>query len=135
MSKKFSEEWFHSFCDMINRDGRYNSDGKGWVWDVDFVITGDENSTAMKSGLKVRASLKLRDGRCKGVEIVNGKRVEGDGYLIEGKASTWEKVIEGKMTIINAILKGELAVTGNVRKLTEYVLAANDLVRIAGMVK
>lgn len=135
LSRIFSEEWFKSFCEMVNMDRRYNSDGKGWMWDVDFLIRGDERSTAMKSGLNVRARLKLRDGRCNGVEIVHGEEAKGDGYVIEGKASTWEGVMEGKMTIINAILKGDLAVTGNVRKLTEYVLAANDLVRIAGMVK
>jgi len=135
LSKMFTEEWFHSFCEMINGDKRYNSNGKGWLWDVDFVIRGDENSNEIKPGLNVRARLKLRDGRCEGVELVKREMEKRDGYVIEGKASAWEGVIEGKMTIINAILKGDLSVTGNMRKLTEYILAANDLVRIARMVK
>lgn len=134
MTKKFTEEWFSDFCRKISEDKSYKADSRGWVWNVIFVIVGDENSANLKSGINATVRMKLREGKCEGIEIMKNENGNADEYVIKGKASAWERIIEGKISITNSLLRGDLRVTGDFRKLIEYILSANDLSRIAGTV-
>ncbi len=135
MIVKFSDEWFREYCKSINSDEKYRNNGKGWKWSVTFSIAGDQGSRYLKQGLNKIVKMKLKEGRCEGIEFLSSESIPLDEYLLKGKASVWESIIDGKTSIINAMLKGDLKVTGDVRTLTKYIPAANDLARIASGVK
>ncbi len=131
MKAKFSGEWFTEFCRKINEDEKYRKDGKGWKWSITFSIIGDKDSYNVKAGMKMVVKMVLKDGRCNGIEIKDSEDITLDEYLISGRASTWENLMEGKTSLINSMLKGDLKVTGDIARLSRYVLAAEDLARIA----
>ena len=56
-------------------------------------------------------------------------------YILDGTATTWENVLSGKTNVVTAMLRGEITVTGDVRKLMKYVNAAQELVRSAGKIE
>ncbi|MCL4450202.1 MAG: SCP2 sterol-binding domain-containing protein [Candidatus Thermoplasmatota archaeon] len=131
MITKFSDGWFKDFCRRINEDQSYGRNGKGWYWNITFSVVGDRDSQSIKAGVSKIVKMKLKDGKCEGIEIMKEERVSPDEYLIRGSASVWEKIMEGKTSLINSMLKGDLKVTGDVKRLTAYIMAANDLARIA----
>ncbi len=135
MTERFSEEWFRDFCNRINGDAKYRKDAKGWVWPLVFSIKGDERSSCLKSGLKMIVKIYLKDGRCEGLEMLKSEDVKKDEYLLSGNASLWEDLIDRKITLLNSILKGNMKIAGDVKRLTSYLIAADDLVRIAGEIK
>lgn len=134
MKRMFSEEWFREYCRRISLDKRFRSNGAGWRWNVVFVVVGDPASRSLRPGMKVAVRMKLRDGRCEGVETVGSEGASTEEYVISGDASVWEAIVEGKSNIVDTILRGKLKVTGDIRTLMRYIPAAEDLARIAGEV-
>lgn len=128
----FSDTWFEQFMEKINSNENYRRYAADWEGDIVLSIRGDEKSQYIRSGESKNVRLGLFHGGCDSISFPSAVDRKVVPYVLEGKATTWENVLSGKTNVITAMLRGEIAVTGDVRKLMKYVNAAQELVKSAG---
>ncbi len=130
----FSDLWFEKYKESINSNSEYEKYAVDWEGDIILSIKGDEKSQYFRSGEFKNVRLELFHGKCNSISFpvsVSRKEVP---YVLEGKATTWENILSGKTDVVSAMLKGEISVTGDIRKLMKYVNAAQELVKSAGRI-
>jgi putative sterol carrier protein len=131
----FSDKWFEKFRDSINSNGNYERYASDWEGDILLSIRGDEQSNFFRSGESKMVRLELYHGKCNSISFPTSIDRMKIPYILEGRATIWEGILSGKTNVITAMLKGEVTVTGDVRKLMKYVNAAQELVVSAGRIE
>lgn len=127
-----SKEWTESYARAINDTEEYQESGKGWQWDIAFVIT--ELPQSVQSVIRrdsVTFVLELRDGRCNSVRWVEKQEDIKAPFTVSAKYSTWLKVVKGELGPTQAMLTGQLKVKGDISKILRYSAAAVAMVKAA----
>ena len=131
----FSDQWFEKFREKINSNQDYERYAADWEGDIVISIRGDNQSHFLRSGENRNIILELFQGKCNSVIFPSSVDRKKMPYILDGTATTWENVLSGKTNVVTAMLRGEITVTGDVRKLMKYVNAAQELVRSAGKIE
>ncbi len=131
----FSDEWFKRFAISINENVKYGEAARDWEGDIILAIIGDEASRYLKSGMNKIVILQLYHGKCYSIEFLNKIPQSYNVYVLEGKASVWESILDGNLDVISGILSGSIGLTGNIGKLTKYIQAARELVNSAKKIR
>jgi putative sterol carrier protein len=127
----FSNAWFERYKECINSNTNYEKYAAEWEGDIILSIKGDEKSQYFRSGELKNVRLELYHGKCNSISFPVSASIKEVPYLLEGKATTWENILSGKADVVTSMLKGEITVTGDIRKLMKYVNAAQELVKSA----
>ncbi len=130
-SLMFSVEWFEKFGENLNSNENYKKYAADWEGDIALIIRGDEGSSFFRKGETKNVRLNLYHGKCNSISFPASVSFKDVPYLLESTATTWERILTGKVNVVTALLRGEVKVTGNVKKLMKYVNAAQELVRSA----
>ena len=131
----FSDQWFEKFREKINSNQDYERYAADWEGDIVISIRGNNQSHFLRSGENRNIILELFHGKCNSVIFPSSVDRKKMPYILDGTATTWENVLSGKTNVVTAMLRGEITVTGDVRKLMKYVNAAQELVRSAGKIE
>ncbi len=134
-SVMFSDSWFDRFKESINSNEDYAKWAADWEGDVVLSIRGDEHSSFFRIGELKNVRLGLFHGKCNSISFPSTIDRKEMPFVLEGKATTWENVLSGRTNVVTAMLKGEISVTGDVRKLMKYVNAAQELVKSAARIE
>jgi putative sterol carrier protein len=127
-----TKDWAENYARAINETEEYQESGKGWLWDIAFMIT--ELPESVRSIVKrdsVAFILELRDGRCNSVTWVERQEDMRAPFTVSAKYSTWLRVIRGELGPTQAMLTGQLKVKGDISKILRYSAAAVAMVKAA----
>ncbi|MEM0050717.1 MAG: SCP2 sterol-binding domain-containing protein [Candidatus Bathyarchaeia archaeon] len=127
----FSDKWFEKFRENINSNKNYEEYAADWEGDIVISIKGDSMSQFFRKGELKNVKLELFHGKCKSISFPASISEGEVPYILEGTATVWENILSGKVNVITAMLKGDVNVKGDVRKLMKYVNAAQELVKSA----
>ncbi|MGC8565660.1 MAG: SCP2 sterol-binding domain-containing protein [Thermoplasmata archaeon] len=131
MSEKFifpSEEWVGEYCKKLSNSPVYNKEGQGWKDPILFKILDYD---LLKDKVEFESFiLYLKDGKCEKCEIVKGTNVDAP-FKLSATYENWKKIIGGNINPIQAMLKGQMKVQGNMAILMKYTNAAIAMVNVA----
>ncbi|MDP8011924.1 MAG: SCP2 sterol-binding domain-containing protein [Thermoplasmata archaeon] len=129
MQEKFifpSIEWVEEYCKSLNNSKAYNKEGQGWQDPILFKIIDYEK---FKDKIQFDSFLLyLKNGKCEKYEI---KASVDAPFKLYATYENWIKIMKGKVNPIQAIIRGELKVEGNMAILMKYTNAAVAMVNAA----
>jgi putative sterol carrier protein len=118
-----SDAWIKTMMEDLNASSAYFESARNWEGDFLFVVEpGGNLTTAM--GLY----MDLHHGKCRdafAVEDINGKSA---AFRLAGPVSNWKKVMTKKLDPIQAMMTGQLKLSGNMAIIMRNVRAAKELV-------
>jgi hypothetical protein len=127
-----SSDWLDAYVAVINASPAFAEAAKDFEADLSYVFEADPDHG---HDTDVWASAGVSGGVCRwwryDVGPEAGSRVE---FVLRAPYSLWKAIILGQVDPMEAMLDGDLAVTGHLPTLLRYVRAANELVNLAGSV-
>ncbi|MGA8113513.1 MAG: SCP2 sterol-binding domain-containing protein [Actinocatenispora sp.] len=127
-----SSEWLDAYVDAINTSADFAEAAKTFRADLSYVFEADPDY-GHETDVWARAGVK--DGVCEwwhyDVPPEEGAKAE---FILRAPYSMWREIILGEVDPMEAMLDGDLAVTGHLPTLLRYVRAANELVTLAAAV-
>jgi putative sterol carrier protein len=118
-----SDAWIKAMMEDLNNSDSYLQAAKNWEGDFYFIIDpgGDLNETVV-------LYMDLWHGKCRSACLAP----ENDGFNPEFRLSapveTWKKVMTKKLDPMQAMMTGQLKLTGNMSMVMKNVRAAKELV-------
>ena len=117
-----SDVWIKALMDDLNASQAYLDAAKNWEGDFYFII--EPGGTLQEP---VTLYMDLWHGKCREAFVVNGHQKE-PVFRLSGPVSTWKKVITKRLGPIQALMTGQLRLTGNMAMVMRNVSAARELV-------
>ena len=117
-----TDEWVKAFMADLNASQAYLEAAKNWEGDFYFIIEPGGELREM-----VILYMDLWHGRCREAFAVNG-RVKEPVFRLSGPVATWKKVMTKQLDPIQAMMTGQLRLTGNFAMIMRNVRAAKELV-------
>ena len=119
-----SDEWIKLLMVDINNSSAYQDAAKNWEGDFHFII--EPGGTLDKT---VILYLDLWHGKCRQAYAVDGS---DDGrkpaFRIKAPVNHWKKVITRQLDPLQAMMTGQLRLSGNMAAIMRHVRAAWELV-------
>ena len=80
--------------------------------------------------------LDLWHGRCRRATAITSDEADlaAAAYTLTAPYSRWKDVVQGELDPIKGMMQGKLRVRGDLPTIVRYVKAANELVRLTGLV-
>ena len=126
-----SQEWFESFADVINASEEYRTAAAAWEGDIAFRIVAQPDRNVPRD---LWGYLDLWHGACRDARVIDPAAGDAAAYTIAAPFTRWKDVLEGELDPIKGMMQGKLRVRGDLPTIVRYVRAANELVRLTGMV-
>lgn len=129
MTFKFpSDEWIKELSRQLNDSESYAKSASNWEGDFIFVVdpTSGEKSRYLYLDLYHGKSPDAGE-----LENLEGKKA---AYIISAPASTWRKVIEGKLDPIQGMMTRQLKLKGDMMQVMRYPKAAKEIVSCCALV-
>ncbi len=117
-----SDDWVKALMEDLNVSQAYLDAAKNWEGDFYFVI--EAGGTLQQP---VTLYMDLWHGKCREAFAVNGHRKE-PVFRLSGPVTTWKKVMTKKLDPMQALMTGQLKLTGNMAMIMRNVRAAKELV-------
>jgi len=126
-----SQAWFDAFVVQINDSGYYREVAVDWEGDIAFRIMAEPDRGVPED---IYGYLDLWHGACRSGKVITATEAEVAAYTIAAPFSRWKDVVEGDLDPIKGMMQGKLRVRGDLPTIVRYVKAANELVRLTGLV-
>ncbi len=127
-----SSEWLDAYVAAINDSTEFAEAASTFRADLSYVFEADPDHGHLAD---VWARAGVVDGVCEwwhyDVGPVEGAKAE---FVLRAPYSMWREIILGEVDPMEAMLDGDLAVTGHLPTLLRYVRATNELVTLAASV-
>ena len=118
-----SDEWVQALHNELNTSQAYEDAAKNWEGDFYFVIEPAGTMTT-----PVYLYMDLFHGKCrKAFAMIEEDHLHPVFYL-RGPVATWKKVMTKKLDPMQALMTGQLKLTGNMSMIMRNVRAAKELV-------
>jgi putative sterol carrier protein len=118
-----SDVWVKALMEDLNASAGYAEAAKNWEGDFYFII---EPAGAMTT--PVYLYMDLWHGKCrKAFAMIEEDHLHPVFYL-RGPVATWKKVMTKKLDPMQALMTGQLKLTGNMAMVMRNVRAAKELV-------
>ena len=126
-----SAEWARALADHINASSEYKNSGAKWGqgFNGNMLLSFLPDTRLADSR---HLMLRLREGRCDGVEFVDSGDHPDAGFGLEAAFSTWKDILDGKALAATAILGGRLKVRGDKMTLLKHAAAQRALLHCVG---
>ena len=118
-----SAEWTTALCREINGSSAYAAAAKKWEGDLVLVIEGEGG-----------VYLDLWHGECRGAEYLPDSGARRAEFRMSGAKDQWQRVLRGELDPVQALVKRQLKLDGNLVYILKYVKAAQELVKCAARV-
>ena len=130
MAIKFdSDDWIKELSRQLNESKDYETSAKDWEGDFIFVVEPDESYPN-----HIYFFLGLFHGKSPDAAMIASEDERKADFKIRANASTWRKVIEGKLDPIQGMMTGRLKLQGNLAKVMRYPKAAKEITSICSKV-
>jgi len=126
-----SQAWFDAFVVEINASSQYREAATGWEGDIAFRIMAEPDRGVPED---LWGYLDLWHGECRGARVIGPAEADAAAYTLTAPYSRWKDVVEGELDPIKGMMQGKLRVRGDLPTIVRYVKAANELVRLTGMI-
>ena len=119
-----SDVWVKALMDDLNASPAYAEAARNWEGDFFFVIEPAGSMTA-----PVTLYMDLWHGKCrKAYEVGNPDGVVKPVFYLRGPMAIWKKVMTRQLDPMQALMTGQLKLTGNMAMIMRNVRAAKELV-------
>jgi len=118
-----SDEWIKAMMQDLNQSQSYKEAAKNWEGDFYFIIEPGGMLTET-----VTLYMDLWHGECRNafkVEKLDGLK---PAFQLKGPVSVWKKVMTKQLDPMQAMMTGQLKLTGNMAMVMKNVRAAKELV-------
>ena len=125
-------EWTYLFEKGINEgpmSKEYKEAAKDWEGDVALHIFPEE-SMGLEKDLYVYMGLYHGEVRPKSTRMVNEEDANRAAYIIHGTYDQWMKIGSGELKIIKALMKGEMTLKGDLKKMMKQAKTTRLLMDI-----
>jgi putative sterol carrier protein len=126
-----SQAWFDAFVAEINASEHYREVAADWEGDIAFRIVAEPDRSVPED---LFGYLDLWHGTCRSGKVIDAGEADAAAYTIAAPFSRWKDVVEGDLDPIKGMMQGKLRVRGDLPTIVRYVKAANELVRLTGLV-
>ena len=118
-----SEAWLQAYIQDINNSKPYQEAARNWEGDFYFIIEPG-------GSLKDRAVLyiDLWHGQCREAFWLGESDGKNPAFTISGPLDSWRKVMTKKLDPMQAMMTGQLKLSGNMAIIMRNVRAAKELV-------
>ena len=127
-----SQAWFEAFQVRINASEHYRETAADWEGDIAFRIMAEPDR---KVPADMWGYLDLWHGRCRDARAIDASGADAAAYTLSAPYSRWKDVVRGDLDPIKGMMQGKLRVRGDLPTIVRYVKAANELVRLTGLVE
>ena len=127
-----SQAWFDAFVVEINASDHYREVAADWEGDIAFRIIAEPDRGVP---VDLFGYLDLWHGACRSGKVIDATQAEAAAYTIAAPFSRWKDVVGGDLDPIKGMMQGKLRVRGDLPTIERYVKAANELVRLTGLVE
>jgi putative sterol carrier protein len=117
-----SDQWIKAMMVDLNNSAAYLEAAKNWEGDFLFIIEPGGTLEA-----PVGLYMDLQHGKCLDAFAVNGHPV-APVFRLSGSVTIWKKVMTKKLDPMQAMMTGQLKLTGNMSIVMRNVRAAKELV-------
>lgn len=126
-----SQAWFEAFVTEINASNDYRDAATDWEGDIAFRILAEPDRGVPED---MWGYLDLWHGACRGGRVIEAREADAAAYTLTAPYSRWKDVVEGELDPIKGMMQGKLRVRGDLPTIVRYVKAANELVRLTGLI-
>ena len=127
-----SQQWFEAFRDRINASDHYRETAADWEGDIAFRIVAEPDRNVPED---LWGYLDLWHGACRDARVIAPADADAAAFTLTAPYSRWKDVVHGDLDPIKGMMQGKLRVRGDLPKIVRYVNAANELVRLTGLVE
>ena len=117
-----SDAWVKAMMADLNTSAAYKQAAEKWEGDFFFII---EPGGALTE--PVTLYMDLWHGECRDAFAVNGEAPK-PVFKLSGPVATWKKVMTKKLDPMQAMMTGQMRLTGNMAMVMKNVRAAKELV-------
>ncbi|MBI4161938.1 MAG: FAD-binding protein [Acidobacteria bacterium] len=123
-----SPAWARAVAARINADPDYRAAGRGWGigFNGDLVLQVDPDGDWKRS---IRFLLRLRDGTCQGVDLLEEDARPAAGFVLRGPFPVWRGILEGRIRPMLALMTRRIQMEGSLSTLLRFQKATQVLVR------
>src|SRR6476659_9861827 len=125
------QEWFEAFGREIEDSEAYRESAADWEGDIAFRIVAEPDRNVPQD---LWGYLDLWHGGCRAARAIGADEGDAAAYTLSAPYSRWKDVVQGELDPIKAMMQGKLRVRGDLPTIVRYVKAANELVRLTGLV-
>ncbi|MEP6759644.1 MAG: SCP2 sterol-binding domain-containing protein [Actinomycetota bacterium] len=126
-----SQAWFEAFAVEINASSDYREAAADWEGDIAFRILAEPDRGVPGD---LWGYLDLWHGACRGARSIPAAEGDVAAYILTAPYSRWRDIVEGELDPIKGMMQGKLRVRGDLPTIVRYVKAANELVRLTGLI-
>ncbi len=126
-----SQAWFEAFEAQINASSEYRAFASDWEGDIAFRILAEPDRGVPED---LWGYLDLWHGSCRDARAIGAGDADTAAYTLSAPYSRWKDVVHGELDPIKGMMQGKLRVRGDLPTIVRYVRAANELVRLTGLV-
>jgi putative sterol carrier protein len=127
MTHRFpSDEWIRALMVEVNKSESYRKSAAKWEGDFYFVV---EPGAGLPE--PVRLYIDLWHGEARAAGEVSDEGEKSPEFVVRAPVATWQRVIEKKLDPIQALITGQLKLTGTMSKIMRFPKAVAELVNCA----
>jgi putative sterol carrier protein len=131
MPEIYTTSWYDSMKEILNASDEVAKNAPQGVWNILAEIRGDGASPYISTGDVKRFAIVLDDGKCKSYEELAEPRSRKDfEFILEIPASLFERVVANQADPLEAGLKGDVKIVGDMRVLIQNAELVNTLSEI-----
>lgn len=124
-----SDEWVKALMVEINKSEGYREAAKNWEGDFYFVVNKSPGVPQ-----DVYLYMDLWHGACRDAYEVTEPTSKTPEFTLAAPLQVWQRVVEGKMDPIRALMTRQLKLQGNMMKIMKVPKSATELVNCCGKV-
>lgn len=131
MADIYSKEWYDSLQGILNRSEDVTEKAPRGVWNVLAEVIGDGKSPYVGQGEVKRFALVFEDGRCTSYrELAEEPGKRDFQFVLRVPASLFEGIVASKIDPVEAGLRGDIKISGDMRVLIQNAELVNVLAAI-----
>lgn len=118
-----SDAWIKAMMVDLNASTAYCEAAKNWEGDFLFVV---EPGGMLQN--TVSLYMDLYHGKCRDAFVVTDEKPVSPVFRLSGPVATWKRVMTKKLDPLQAMMTGQLKLSGNMGTVMRNVRAAKELV-------
>jgi len=121
-----SQEWVDELVKIATSDQELREIGKTWTYGG--VITIMEPDEKLNESWK--AFFLIDKGEVKEAKIIQDEKEYNAAFIFKATYSVWKGIVKGEVDPIQAFLKGEIKVEGNIGILMQYMAFIRKFINV-----
>jgi putative sterol carrier protein len=131
MPEIYTTSWYDSMKEILNRSEEVTKSAPKGVWNILAEIHGDDVSPYINGDDVKRFAIVLDDGKCESYQELTEAPARKDfEFILEMPAGLFERVVANQADPLEAGLKGDVKIVGDMRVLIQNAELVNVLAEI-----